>query len=142
MELQTERFGQINYNRQDELEVAGIEPRDSSWLLLADKAHPHLYWLQSTTDTARALPVCSLAGMTGVGALRLRRSQGLPNWAQELSVIALAEIRDEPAGCSLDLERPILIDPRTHRGFRLISDDDQAVQRALSDKVAPLRKCA
>ena len=103
MELQTRQFGRIDFEQQDVLDLAGIEPADSTWLLLADKSHPHLYWLQSISDSSCAMPLCSIRGIDWAGALRVPRSQALPEWTGHTSLIALAEIRVGASECSLDL---------------------------------------
>jgi hypothetical protein len=159
MELETRQFGCVGYEPQDVIELVSVEPEGpvaSSWLLLADKLHPHLYWLQSTTDAVEAMPVCSLAGAGCAGRLRVttarvaltRETAAEPPAMQNFEsqprgrCLALAEICGEGDEAFLDLERPILIDPRSRRAIRVHADDVQALQHAPSAKALPLRKCA
>jgi hypothetical protein len=145
MKLETHHFGTVSYEQHEVIRIQGIghdRTTEFSWLLLADQTHPHLYWLQSVADLAHAMPVCSLVGVNRPTCLRLIRSQVEPEWSTPLSLIALAEIHDQTTTISLDLTRPILIDPRTRRGIRLAASVEQAVQREPSEKVAPLRECA
>jgi hypothetical protein len=145
MELTTRHFGSVNYEQHEALQLIGIRADrlgTSQWLLLADKTHPHLYWLQSLVDPSCAVPVCALAGNDALAAVRVDKSNALPGWNQQTWLIALAEILIGQACISVDFQRPILIDPRTRRGIRLLMRHDQTVQYVLSDNVARLQKCA
>jgi hypothetical protein len=148
MELETRQFGRLTYETHEVIQLLGVDADDkvsSSWLLLADKHHPHLFWLQSTTNADWAIPVCSLSGTSRTASLNLFPRQDAKSALRTRTTgtyIALAEIREEQGEVFLNLERPILIDPHSHRGIRLLADDDQALQYAPSAKVAPLRKCA
>jgi hypothetical protein len=149
MELETRQFGCLGYELHDVIELADADPSRawaSGWLLLADKLHPHLYWLQSISDGTEAMPVCSLAGAAWANSLsRAGRASLLDLTARGAAAerwIALAEILEEDGEAVLNLERPILIDPQSRRGVRLGADKVQSLQHASSAKAAPLRKCA
>jgi hypothetical protein len=150
MEMETRQFGWLDYETHDVIHLEGVESDSAAmsfWLLLADKHHPHLFWLQSVTDATCAMPVCSLAGVIGTDLRHPSKAQavrvGSRQWSSNgKSCIVLAEIQDDRGEVLLDLERPILIDPHSHRGIRLLADDDQTLQHAPSAKAAPLRKCA
>ncbi len=117
MELQTRKFGPVTFEKHELIDLVGVESCLSQCLLLADKTHPDLYWLQSAVDGAEAIPVCSLGEfLNGARSLRVSRSQAWPDWNRTTSFVVFVEIRDEPSGVSLDLQHPILIDSCAHRG--------------------------
>lgn len=145
MQMETRGFGWISYDHHEIIEIHDIGSGASArWILLADKSHPHLYWLQSIGEPDRAIPMCSLTGLDDGSSLRLARSLTPTDWSGRPSLIVLAEILFTPTGdpSRLDLRRPILIDAQAHRGLHLARHEDQTLQRAPSEKVAPLRKCA
>lgn len=143
MELMTTLFGSVSFGPQDVIrfdrgvhEIQG----DRLWLLLADGAHPDLYWLQSISHPEASLPVVSTNTIDSY-SLSVPPST-LDGLKKGNPVIVLAMLVQAEDAVSIDWKMPIIIDPSTRRGTQLRVNDDQTAQYALPEKVAPLRKCA
>ena len=143
MELMTTQFGSVSFGPQDVIRFDhGLEDiqDDRLWLLLADGAHPELNWLQSISHPETCLPVVSTSRIDSSSlTVPLSTLDGLN---EGKPVIVLAMLVQTEDGVSVDRKMPIIIDPNTRRGAQLRIDDVQTAQRALPEKVAPLRKSA
>ncbi len=145
MELRTSKFGSIVYHAHEVIHFeTGIDGQGGSqpWLLLADAAHPHLFWLQSLEDAERAIPVVGMS-QSGAGESLVCRAAAAPqDLGPRPALVVLNQLDVTPAGLAFQMDSPILIDPRSGRGARMPQGSAQTVQRARSEKVAPLRECA
>ena len=145
MELLTPRFGPIAFDPQEVIVFEqGLQGWKElrQWLLLADRHHPALLWLQSIRRPLVALPVVCLQPGPGLH-VRLSRARlaDLARSPEDPWVLLVTLVHDD-SHLSLDLQHPILIDAGSHRGLQLCDEGDQALQHARSDQLVRLRKSA
>jgi flagellar assembly factor FliW len=124
MQIHTRRFGPIQFTLEEVLVLPdGLLdfPDEHRWLLLADRCHGDLYWLQSldTPELAVAVIQPSLAGIAGFAALP--RADWLDLIDQcDSDPVALVPLARGTSAATLDPDRPILINPirRVGRQFQ------------------------
>ena len=144
MQLQTRHFGLIAYDRQDTVRFDcgwNGDPHDRNWLLLADAHHPQLYGLQSLQRSEHAVPVCPAHRDALPDGLRIRLTGELRAWRNRRSWMALCPLNRTDYRWQLSVEHVILIDLPSRQAIQW-RVDEQALQRAPSAKVVPLRECA
>src|SRR5690554_4632609 len=120
MELVTAKFGPVQFTLEDViLFSAGLldAPGQRRWLLLSDRRHAQLWWLQSLDSQALAIPVVALARPLPSGGPRVTRSV-----AEQLDVgpssptVVLVPLRRAARGWRAETARPILINPQRRIG--------------------------
>lgn len=148
MDLYTPHFGWISYDPQDIIHVAlrhtGDMTDDSTgrWLILADRRHPSLYWLQNVDQPEGHHAACTLSEQITDHQLTLVQEACLPEWVGSSAVIALGIMTQAKKTIDIDFEHPILIDPRSRNGYHATAVAKKTVQHEWSDQVASLRECA
>lgn len=142
MELHTERFGTLHVEPHDLVALQSATGEVSSWVLLADAAHPRLYWLQSVSDGTNAIPVCSAEPLTQPQRVMAAASQLPAACKQSRAFLVLHEMCLIQGVWHRDPQGAIVIDPRSRSGCRAQLRNVQTLQHAPSAKVAPLRQSA
>jgi hypothetical protein len=141
MELRTQRFGTIQVEPQDVIHWQSDNDL-ATWVLLADSAHPRLYWLQSTTQSSVAIPVCSVQPLATTTYHVASESLQNAGKTQHHAYLVLHELTSIDGTWQSDSSAVVLIDPRSRTAQRASLRDTQTLQHEPSEKVAPLRECA
>ena len=143
--VSTQRFGLVERPTQDVLSFpAGIFGFELSlrWLLLGDRAHGALYWLQNVEDGDLSLPVVEPREFVQNYALHVERQQISSIWQGTEQLIVLSVLTEYDGSLCLNLRNPIIVNPKTRLAGQVFSSDPQPLQYALPVQSLPLRKSA
>ncbi len=146
MEIDTTRFGTIDVRSADKLcfptGIPGFEQcRD--WLLLIDRPHRAIGWLQSANWPQVALPVVSPRQFVGGYELRLVEADLAPlglDCADDLQVLAV--LSQNNGDLTLNLKAPLAINMRRRLGRQVVQLDDWSIQYAVPVRAGLPRKIA
>ncbi len=146
MEIQSTRFGRLEYAAEDVIEFPeGLPGLDDcrDWVLLADDRCDAVAWLQSLVRPEVALAVVSPRRFVPGFRLRVAR--------QELEPLRLAALADAQAlvvlgkserGWTLNLKAPLVINLPRRVGRQVIANGDLPVQYELTGATVGLKKTA
>jgi flagellar assembly factor FliW len=146
MEIQTARFGRVEYAAEDVLQfpegLPGLaECRD--WVVLADRDTRTLAWMQNLQRREVALAVVSPGRIVPGYQLRVARREVEPLGVADLSAACvLAIVGRTERGLTLNLQAPLVIDLDRRLGRQVIANGDLPLQYRLSDAPGGLKKSA
>jgi len=141
----TQRFGTVSRPSEDVLTFpAGIFGFELSlrWLLLGDRSHGGLYWLQNIEDGSLSLPATDPRELVQGYALQVNRRQLASIWRGTERLIVLSVLTEYDGRLCLNLRNPIVINPQLQVGAQVVVADHQPLQYALPAQSVPLRKSA
>ena len=141
----THRFGVVERPTEDVITfpggIYGFELQ-LRWLMLGDREHGGLYWLQNVEDSELSLSVIDPREFVGGYSLHVQRDQlrSIFNGTEQL-VVACVLTEYEGQLC-LNLRNPIVINARTRVGRQVVAIDDRPLQFPLPRQSSPLRQSA
>jgi flagellar assembly factor FliW len=145
IKLATQRFGPVERSEDDLIVfpggVFGFELHQQ-WLLLGDREHGGLYWLQNVEQDDLSLAVVDPREFVADYALQTRRSQLNSIWRGVEPLIVLAVLTEYERTLCLNLRNPFVVNPQNRLGRQVVASDDRPLQYALPEQVLPLRKSA
>jgi flagellar assembly factor FliW len=146
MEIQTTRFGRVEYAAEDILRfpegLPGLaECRD--WVMLADAENDAVAWMQSVEQPKIALAVVSPRRFVPGFQLRVARKEleplklDSPQAGQVLAIVGRNE-----RGLTLNLKAPMVINLDRRIGRQVIANGELPLEHALESPPAPLKRTA
>lgn len=141
----TQRFGTVTRANSDVITFpAGIFGFELNlrWLLLGDRSHGGLYWLQNVEDSSLSLPITDPRELVQGYALHVRRRQLTSIWRNTEPLIVMSVLTEYEGELCLNLRNPIAINPQRQIGAQVVASDQQPLQYPLSAQSLPLRKSA
>lgn len=143
--VSTQRFGTVQ-RPEDEVLIlpAGIFGFElqQRWLLLGDKEHGSLYWLQSLDQTDLSLSVVDPREFVLDYALHVMRDQVRSIWNGTEQLMVLCVLTEYDDRVVLNLRNPIVINPIRQTGCQVVVSDDRPLQHLLPEQTLSLRKSA
>lgn len=143
--LQTQRFGIIERPENAVLNfpggIFGFE-LSRRWLLLSDREHGSLFWLQSTDHPDLSLSVVDPREFISDYALRLTRSQIDHVWTDNELLVVLSVLTQHAERLIVNLRNPIVINPKLGSGRQVVTSDDQPIHYELPAQSIPLKQSA
>ena len=145
MQIETTRFGQVQFEKTDVLTFeSGLIGMESwcRWVLLADANNLLLGWLQSLDRADVALAVVSPRRFVSDYQVRVRAVDleplklSAPEAAQVLVVVSKSG-----GSLAVNLKAPVVINLEQRTGRQIIAKDDHEVQH-LVKATLPLRRTA
>lgn len=143
--VSTQRFGTVQREESELITfpggILGFELQQN-WLLLGDREHGGLYWLQNVDDPDLSVAVVDPREFREGYALHAGRGQleSIWNWTEQLIVVSV--LTEYEHRLCLNLRHPIVINPATCLGCQVTAADDQPLQYVLSEQSLPLRESA
>lgn len=143
--LQTQRFGVIERPEETVLTfpggIFGFElHRD--WLLLSDREHGSLYWLQSVEQIDLSLVAVDPREFVSDYTLHVRRSQLDQVWSSSEPLTVLAVVTQYDDRLVMNLRNPIVVNPQNRTGRQVVVSDNRPIRYELSAQPVPLKKIA
>lgn len=143
MQLDTAKFGPVSFTLEEVLLLDGLggRPTERRWLLLSDRHHRCLHWLQSVDNPQRAMAAVALSRAPRCGRLAIsRQTANQLGLASQTPVIALVPLCSDGL-LATSSSRLILINPhrrigRQVSGFLDAPRSAQPVQTARARKIA------
>ena len=143
--LSTPRFGDLKREENELLHfpcgIFGFELH-RQWLLLGDREHGALYWLQNVEDTDLCLAVVEPREFlpdyrlcVQPGAMATLSETGEP-------LVVLSVLTEYQQQLCLNLRQPVVLHPLRRVGLQVECTDEQPLQYALPAQPAPLRQSA
>ena len=143
--LHTHRFGSIDRTEDAILRfpggIFGFE-LSRRWLLLGDRAHGSLYWLQSVDQADLSLSVVDPREFVSGYRLSLSRAQLDQVWSDQEPLVVLSVLTQVADQLVLNLRKPIVINPALGSGRQVVALDDQPIQYELPAQVGLSKKSA
>ena len=141
----TQRFGIVERPAEDVITfpggIFGFELQ-LRWLLLGDKEHGGLYWLQNVEQPDLSLSVVDPREFIKDYALQVNRKQLASIWNSTDPLMVLCVLTEYEGQLCLNLRNPIVINPAGHIGRQVVVTDGSPHQHVLSAKTSPLKKSA
>ncbi len=141
----TQRFGSIERSTEDVLTfpsgIFGFE-LNMRWLLMGDRRHGTLYWLQNVEDTDLSFPVVEPREFVKGYALEVNRSQLASIWSGTEQLTVLSVLTEYDRELCLNLRNPIIINPATGVGAQILSSNNQPLRYTLPAQSLTARKSA
>ena len=145
VKLVTRRFGVVQ-RPEDEIitfpsGILGFE-LNRQWLLMGDRAHRSLFWLQNVEQIDLSLAVVTPCEFVTPYALHVQRKQLTSIWGGTEPLIVLSVLTEYEQQLCLNLCNPVVINPNNRLGRQVVASDDRPLQYALPEQALPLRKSA
>lgn len=146
MELQTTRFGRVEFAAEDVLRFPEGLPglaQCRDWLILTDTENDAVAWLQNVEQPSVALAVVSPRRFVPGFQLRVARKEleplelDSPHAAQVLAIVGRNE-----GGLTLNLKAPMVINVDCRIGRQVIANGDLPLQHALETPPRTLKRTA
>lgn len=141
----TQRFGSIERSTTDVLTfpsgIFGFE-LNMRWLLMGDRRHGTLYWLQNVEDTDLSFPVVEPREFVKGYTLQVNRRQLASFWSGTEQLTVLSVLTEYDQKLCLNLRNPIVINPQNMVGGQILSSDNQSLRYALPAQSLRARKSA
>lgn len=143
--VSTQRFGVVQ--RPDEevlmfpLGIFGFELQQR-WLLLGDREHGSLYWLQNIEQTDLSLSVVDPRQYVHDYSLHVMRDQVRSIWNGTEDLVILSVLTEYDHRLCINLRNPIVINPKRQLGRQVVVADDRPLQYILPEQASTLRKIA
>lgn len=143
--IPTPRFGLVVRPTNDVLTfpsgIFGFELQ-LRWLLLGDREHGGLYWLQNVEQPDLSLPVLDPREFVSGYRLQVDRAQLRNIWSGTEQLVVLAVLNEFKGQLCLNLRNPFVINPSSHLGRQVVTTDGRPLQHPLSSQPASPRKAA
>ena len=143
--LVTQRFGLIQRSADDLITfpsgVFGFELH-RQWLVLDDREHGSLFWLQNVEQPDLSLAVVSPREFVPEYSLHVERRQLSSIWRGTEQLVVFSVLTQYEQRLCLNLHNPIVINPDNRLGRQVIASDDRPFQYALPEQILPLQKSA
>lgn len=143
--LHTQRFGTISRPEESVLEFpGGIYGFEMSrrWVLLRDREHGALYWLQNVDDPTLSLSVVDPREFVADYILKANRSQLDSVWSESEPLVVLAILSQQGNKLVLNLRNPILVNPHQSTGRQIVASSDWSSHHELAAGSSELRRTA
>ena len=141
----TQRFGVVTRPIEDVVTfpsgIFGFELQ-LRWLLLGDREHGGLYWLQNVEDVDLSLPLVEPREFVHGYSLQLKRSQLTSLGSGSDQLLTLAVLTEYEGDLCLNLRNPIVINPATRMGAQVVTTDASPLRHLLPAQASPLKKSA
>ena len=143
--IPTQRFGTVTRPVEEVLTfpvgIFGFELQ-MRWLLLGDREHGGLYWLQNVERPDLSLGVVDPREFVLNYSLHVDRAQLGSVWNGTEQLIVLCVLTEYDGSLCLNLRNPIVINPTTRLGRQVVATDESPLRHALSEQPLPLKKAA
>lgn len=143
--IRTPRFGLVVRPTDDVLTfpggIFGFELQ-MRWLLLGDREHGGLYWLQNVEQPDLSLSVVDPREFVSDYRLHIDRAQLRNIWNGTEQLIVLAVLTEFQGQLCLNLRNPFVINPSSHLGRQVVTTDGRSFQHPLSSQAASPKKAA
>lgn len=145
IKLSTQRFGIVQRTNDDVISfpggIYGFElQRD--WLLLGDREHGGLYWLQSVEQMDLSLSVVNPREFISGYTLHVQRNQLSSVWNGTETLTVLAVLTEYDQQLCLNLRNPVVINPTSRVGSQVVASDERPLQYVLPEQALSLQKSA
>ena len=141
----TRRFGTVERETKDVLTfpsgIFGFE-LNMRWLLLGDRAHGALYWLQNVEDVDLSFPVVEPREFVEGYTLEIQQRQLASVSSGNEALLVLSVLTEYEGRLCLNLRNPIVINPSLMLGGQFVAADDRSLQHALPAQTSTVRKTA
>ena len=143
--ISTQRFGTVQRDENELIHfpcgIFGFElHRD--WLLLGDREHGALHWLQSIEESELALAVVDPREFLADYSLHANRTSLVNLWNGTEPLIVLSVLTEYQQRLCLDLRNPIVINAGRRSGRQIVCTDNRPLQYTLPEQPVPLRQSA
>ncbi len=143
--IRTQRFGIVNRPTEEVLTfpggIFGFELQ-LRWLLLGDREHGGLYWLQNVEQSDLSLSMVDPREFLPDYSLHLKRGQLNSIWNGTEQLVVLSVLTEYDGELCLNLRNPVVINPATRIGRQVVTTDSRSPQHVLASQSLPLRKSA
>lgn len=143
--VSSQRFGLLQRTEEETLMfsagIFGFELQQR-WLLMGDREHGSLYWLQNIEQVDLSLSVVDPREFVRDYALHAMRDQLRSIWNGTEQLIVLSVLTEYQDRLCLNLRNPIVINPHRQLGRQIVVADDRPLQHVLPDQSVPLQKSA
>jgi len=141
----TQRFGIVERETTDVITfpsgIFGFELQ-LQWLLLGDREHGALYWLQNVEQPDLSLSVVDPREFVGGYSLHVKRSQLSSIWNGTEPLLVFSVLTEYELQICLNLRNPIVINPYTRVGRQVVVCDDRPIRHVLSAQPLCLKQSA
>jgi flagellar assembly factor FliW len=141
----TQRFGVVERPTADVITfpsgIYGFELQ-LRWLMLGDREHGGLYWLQNVEDPELSLSVVDPREFVSDYSLHVRRDQLCSILSDSEQLIVVCVLTEYERKLCLNLRNPIVVNPQTRVGRQVVALDDRPLQFPLPEQPFPLRHSA
>lgn len=145
IKIPTQRFGIVQRPSEEVLTfpggIFGFELK-MRWLLLGDREHGGLFWLQNVEQPDLSLSVIDPREFVADYSLQLNRRQLRSIWRGTEQLTVLCVLTEYDGKMCINLRNPIVINPLTRLGQQVVATDERPLQYILSEKALPLKKSA
>ena len=143
--LATPRFGTVERNLEDVFTfpggIYGFELQ-MRWLLLGDREHGALYWLQNIEQVELSLAVVDPREFVAGYVLETSSTSLASFWNGSEPIMVLSVLTEYEGQLCLNLQHPVVINPSSRLGRQVKACDDRPLRYVLSGQTAPLMKSA
>lgn len=143
--VSTQRFGIIERPTEDVITfpggIYGFELQ-LRWLMLGDRQHGGLYWLQNVEDGELSLSVVDPREFVSGYSLHVQRDQLRSIFSGCEQLIVVCVLTEYEGQLCLNLRHPIVVNSTTRVGRQVVAMDDRPLQFPLAKQSSPLRQSA
>lgn len=141
----TQRFGIVERLTEDVITfpsgIYGFELQ-LRWLLLGDREHGGLYWLQNVEQPDLSLSVVDPREFVKDYSLHVKRVQLSSIWNGTEQLLIFSVLTEYERQICLNLRNPIVINPETRSGRQVVVTDERPLRHVLSEQPLPLEQSA
>jgi flagellar assembly factor FliW len=145
LQLSTLRFGAVARAEGDIITfpggIHGFELH-RQWILLSDREHGGLFWLQNAEQADLSLAVVNPREFVDDYTLHVERQQLASIWRGTESLAVLAVLTEYQDQLRLNLRNPIVVSCANRLGRQVVTCDESPLHFTLSGQTLPLREAA
>lgn len=143
--VSTPRFGKVQRDSSEIVRfpsgIIGFELQ-REWLVLGDREHGALYWLQNVENVELSLAVVDPREFVSDYRLHVQRGNLGTIWNASEQLVVLSVVTEYEQQLCLNLRHPLVINPARRIGCQVTCNDERAIQHALPEQTVPLRQSA